>query len=55
MVVHGDAHIDDLTLGYALMHEVWHAHQPTAVFRYNDMPGARGVVVLSATPACRTR
>lgn len=37
MVVHGAAHIDDLTLGYALMHEVWHAHQPTAVFCYNDM------------------
>ncbi len=37
VVVHGDAHIDDLTLGYALMHEVWHAHQPTAVFCYNDM------------------
>lgn len=37
VVRHGDAQIDDLTLGYALMHEVWHTHQPTAVFCYNDM------------------
>lgn len=37
VVMHGEAHIDDLMLGYALMHDIWHTHRPTAVFCYNDM------------------